>query len=35
MIYISKELFDIIVSFIGNLDLHLDFFGEKNEKNLE
>ena len=28
----SKELFDTIVSFIGNLDLHLDFFGEKNGK---
>ena len=28
----SKELFDIIVSFIGNLDLHLDYFGEKNNK---
>ena len=26
----SKELFDIVVSFIGNLDLHLDYFGEKN-----
>ena len=26
----SKKLFDTIVSFIGNLDLHLDYFGEKN-----